>query len=871
MPLLQVRSLLNDKGEGKWDIWRILAQLPQYDGDFQNWCQDITESFGNWPKGPLNAVELWNEPWEGSSISGWGADMPRYTVICTRTLLRAGRGSRASIRRAGSDRRHLLLDEHRRQALSRWKLRAVPEVAGLHQHPLPADERLEPALIKAFQDRKSPYGAVKVWDTESWIANSEDRVAAVIASMRAQGQQRTAGVLHDVTRSAATVHVRQEKGPSITKTVVQALPPAAAIGAATQQFIGQRKFKEILLKNGLPWIFVFDGLTGPDDGSVVVVGDLGNVYERNLLLFRTVLGLKARQRSAALRPELAALPGDAPVAARNELLKRIQIAEVLDDAQMSINDAEGHFMTFDFYGNPIAAAGGKVVVPLNGLGYFVRTDGSAGSFASLLAAIRVARIDGYEPVEIVAHDLLARVESGPALRLTITNVLNRPISGKLEVKLAGLQLENALQMLQLNANETRQVAVKIIGGAATVDNTYPLSAVFDGGADGAAVHEEKMHVNVIAKKTITVDGNLDDWKDVLPQPIRSQPGSGKNLTEKAWLPFAKFEDVTGIGVASGFLAYDDKNFYFAAKIADASPYEGNLRYATRDEDADFYPETSYRIEMNPKTHQMERKQTLHWPQGVRRYSYRRDPQLPSGAGTDNVQIAFNVLPIEQTDWLPYPPGTMPRFMVYKTTDYEYALNPVAAQFGGGTELWRLAAPGVPRKHFYPRQPRAPKDGGPVEGGQLVIRHDGNTRIVECASLVRNPRGEETVRRRPVHQVHLPRERQQGPQLRIEHRPKRVKNMQLCPSQLLGQRLGAGNRIRLREMIRRTSSANTRNSDAQSSADRACSRTPPPIHIRHIPHRAAPGRSARTSHRQTPARANSGRSRGSDSADSCSRQ
>jgi hypothetical protein len=80
----------------------------------------------------------------------------------------------------------------------------------------------------------------------------------------------------------------------------------------------------------------------------------------------------------------------------------------------------------------------------------------------------------------------------------------------------------------------------------------------------------------------------------------------------------------------------------------------------------------------------------------------------------------------------HPPGVMDRFMTYWDTDYEFALNPVAEEYGGGTEIWRLAAPGIPRKHFFPRQPRSPKDGGPVAGGQLVIRREGNTRIVEAS-------------------------------------------------------------------------------------------------------------------------------------------
>lgn len=68
---------------------------------------------------------------------------------------------------------------------------------------------------------------------------------------------------------------------------------------------------------------------------------------------------------------------------------------------------------------------------------------------------------------------------------------------------------------------------------------------------------------------------------------------------------------------------------------------------------------------------------------------------------------------------------------YSCTDYEYALNPVAAEYGGGTEIWRLTYPGLPMKHFHPRQPKHELEG-PVKDGKLIIRHEGNVRIVECA-------------------------------------------------------------------------------------------------------------------------------------------
>ena len=64
------------------------------------------------------------------------------------------------------------------------------DFVSIHYQPLSADPVLEPK----WMNRKGEYGRVRVWDTESWVANSDDRVAAVIASMRAMGQDRTAGI-----------------------------------------------------------------------------------------------------------------------------------------------------------------------------------------------------------------------------------------------------------------------------------------------------------------------------------------------------------------------------------------------------------------------------------------------------------------------------------------------------------------------------------------------------------------------------------------------------------------------------------------------------------------------------------------------------
>lgn len=647
------------------------AWMPSYDPDFQKWVQHVASRYG-WPKGNLNAVELWNEPWESISISGWGADIPRYREMYTHMAL----GVEAARKNAGvqvliggtcssSNARDKLFSDGSDKFL-KWL-----DFVSVHYQTLSADASEVPEWVH----RKSPYGPVRVWDTESWIANSEDRVAGVIASMRAQGQSRTAGIYGGNVYDSRNVNFGDHTYP-----VVQVWAPAAAV-AATQKFIGQRPFRQLLFQNGLPWIFVFDGLADKEDGTVVVLGDLKQLYDPNRTVFRSI--------------------------------------QVAPDAHITISN-DGHAIRlFDFYGNEVKSAG-TIQIPLNGKSYFLRGNGKPGSFQKLLSALQTADIKGYTPVEIVAHDMLAPIAKHPSLRITLTNILNRPVTGNLHVAVSGLTLSPASRHVTLNAHQTQNIEFTVASGKALSSNIYALTTDFDAGPDGKAEYKEDIHVNQIAHRTIQVDGDLADWNGVLPQVL---PGSGisANLTEEAWLPFKDLRQQATNGVAVAYLAYDESNFYFAARIADSTPDPGMIRFENRDDDSYFYPD---------RVTDPEGK-TLTWPVGVRHYSYRRHFDVPSGSGEhDNVQIAFNVL--KEKPLLPNPPGVMHRFITYWDTDYEYALNPVADQYGGGTEIWRLQSPGMPRKHFFPRQPKSPVDGGPVHNGKLVIRRDGNTRIVEAA-------------------------------------------------------------------------------------------------------------------------------------------
>lgn len=225
---------------------------------------------------------------------------------------------------------------------------------------------------------------------------------------------------------------------------------------------------------------------------------------------------------------------------------------------------------------------------------------------------------------------------------------------------------------------------------------------------------------------------------VLPDTIVAQNGP-PTVTESARLPFRSFGPGAGQGIATGYLAYDDRYFYFAAKVADSTPDGGTLRFVTRDDDQFFYPEVSYVKRLHdPQTAPVAESDTdtpkpLVWPKGVRRYSYRKDPILPAGSfpDLDNVQIAFNILPQSRKRFAASTPGTPPDHTIAQDTDSEYALNRVAEKYGGGTEVWRLNAPGMPLKHFYPRQPKSPLDG-PVAGAKLAVVQTPTTRVVEAA-------------------------------------------------------------------------------------------------------------------------------------------
>lgn len=900
LPLGMPRPLLNDEGimrKTKQD----LVWAPSTDKDFAKFVNRFCVDQG-WPKGPVTAVSLWNEPWEGSSISGWQSDIPRYREIYTAmaNAVLDARKKGADVLVGGGDSNSNAWDK----LFADGKMTFLPifDFCSIHYQGMES-----PSIYPEWVNRKSPRGRVKIWDTESWVGNTDDRIGLTVATNRSAGYDRSMGIYAGYlsTGGRGSEHFKQnvltDAGRSVIDRIPDAWSPAVGVGAV-QYLIGERDFNRLLFKKGLPWVMLFNGYDqNPDDGTAVVSGDIGEAFGNERLLFRTVRGLKEVADKDHIRKQLK--DNSLNSNQKDSLSRLLKISQPLSGGIM-ILPADKHFRLYDFYGNIIKPKGNSIQVPLNTQGYYLRTDGSKGSFAMLIKAMEHARIDGYEPVEIIAHDMTARIEQKASLDLQLTNILNRPISGKLTATLSNFQLSYP-KTITIAPHETITIPVRIIKGQSNNANVYPLNVRIETPKDGIAVLDEDMHVNVISRIPVKVDGNLDEWGTAIPQTVSSKGTENVSLTEAAWYPFKNF-DTKAEGYANGYFAYDDKNFYFAAKVADNTPHPGTYRFENRPDDTFFYPDTSYVMDMDktliakedsvsPKNNdngalqmpdgngrimhfwsssdiayafgidvdlpaqkytrvsfympnirvpnatievfddisgkfilrkkidnlwqgayetldlagkvrvvfrtynwwtsvkiaglffddspskevhdkavfikedldtrgnwkvlygkngyniigvpgkvptdiklsipEVKVKLPLPWPEGVRHYTYRKNPVTPDNSGLgysfDNVILAFNVLPVGTDGMLANPPGTMPRYTGYKDTDYEYAMNSVAPEYGGGTEIWRLLTPQLNRKHFFPRQPKSAGEG-PVKNGQLAIKRIGNTLITECA-------------------------------------------------------------------------------------------------------------------------------------------
>ena len=657
----------------KWDgnpYWGQCDWLcdPKLYPRYGKWIAAFCQRYWKDGKGALWGLENYNEPWEGGGISGWARDAVQYREI------------------------QKLIAESAWQVDRRIKICAASSIMNT-EDKLYADGSSEfDKYIDVFTDHyvlpsmcygplvAKAHGKESV-ETETWFVNSEYLLPQIVQFI-ASGQKRLSPwhprVLFDGLPGSQDRYL---------------IPtPLVAATAAFNYFLSGKPFEKIVFRTHLPWVFQF----GKDD-------------DRNglLVVFGQLMTIGSDDPKEHVWAQVDAAPG----------------------GTLTIDNADGLLKFYDLAGNPLYEGQPSVTLPMTIFPAYVTCDKGPGAAAQRLNA---ARIEGKRPVEILPRDFATRVDAkGAALSVGIHNCLNRAITGKLAVKAPDeLKLAAAEQSLSLEAGETKTAAFPLASARPNAANAYPFAFEFASDA-GNASYAEVLNAAIVPKGAKTIDGNLDDWKDVPGITVESRVQKAES-TENLRRPWLELKDKQPDGSFAEFkLAWDESFLYVAARVNDKTPQPDSPPMAGRDENAYFHSAASdQRPPYDKFLKDFPGRSFAEVP-----YVYCYSPERPATDTLpvihfrrDRLHLALDVT----DDWHDLAPTTdrVPYgFHAVPDSDYEYALYLCK---GGVSELWRLSAPGVPRRHDFPHTPKGERSTGPVPGAKHVVKREGNTYIYEMA-------------------------------------------------------------------------------------------------------------------------------------------
>lgn len=507
-------------------------------------------------------------------------------------------------------------------------------------------------------------------ENETWLAINEYVLPQVMCQWIASGQ-----------RAVACWHPKAVFEQGFPTTV-----PLAT--AAFNHFVTGLRFKRLVFQEHLPWLFQF----GEDDDANAVCVMLGQLLTRH-----------------------GPTPQDNP---KGRLWGQV---DAVDGGTITLDNADGALRFYDAAANEVRTGEKKVTLPLNLEPFYVQSKKGPKLIAD---RFRAGRIEGKYPAEILPRDFTQRVDApNLTLRVDLANRLNRPITGTLNVTAPeGFELAEDNLSVTLAAGERRTVAVRFAKVAANADNQYPFDFVFATDA-GRCGYSEVLHATVAVKRTPKIDGDLADW-DGIPGVIVAGKVKGVNEDELARRPWLRLEELpTGTLFAELKMAWDDDYLYVAARVNDATPQLDKVRMEGRDDESYFHSAES--DEQEPWKTWLE-KHAAGQSFAQVPYIYKKKPYDTAYNG-DQLQLAFNTTPgyrdLAPVTEVPWGFHAMPE------TDYEFSVSLCA---DGGSELWNLLSPGMPRMHDWPRQPRGKVTTNPTPGSRHVVRQDGDTRFYEIA-------------------------------------------------------------------------------------------------------------------------------------------
>jgi len=241
--------------------------------------------------------------------------------------------------------------------------------------------------------------------------------------------------------------------------------------------------------------------------------------------------------------------------------------EVDTEGTLTIANATG-LQAFDIVGRPIPAVHGKLTVPFGQYPVYITTN--TLDVMALRARIANAQIAQVTPVNLYALSLTQPANVAQQLHVRIENQMNRAVSGTLILDVPGVKKQST--PFSVPSGRLSEVAVawpKQPGTAMSDTNQYGVTLTANTDA-GTVSRHQVVSVARFARKTITVDGDLGDWKGITPVLVDSDElKSGVDLSHYLLNPNLTPQTISSNGkriVARVYTAYDARNVYIAAAV-----------------------------------------------------------------------------------------------------------------------------------------------------------------------------------------------------------------------------------------------------------------------------------------------------------------
>ena len=489
-------------------------------------------------------------------------------------------------------------------------------------------------------------------ETETWLGYNEKRFTGVVAHFLAAGQKMVN------PNHPSQVFWRNSAAGLMCK-------PAGAAANVVLHFLAGRPFKRVVFLDHLPWLYQFGEC---NDAVFLISADMSFIE-------------------------------DDP--------SHVIYGQIKPNGRMAIDSLGGKLVAADIWGNPYPAKDGTMDVPFSSDPVWLTGKGLKEK--QIIAAVEKAAVTGVRPVEIILRDFTAVPEAGSTLNVEIHNVLNREITGTVQVDAPeGLALKADVQDVKLAAGERKAVPFIIANFRGKETNVYPVGVHFTSNA-GKADWKEAISANVIARGTPKIDGDLADWAAAPGVPVVGKK-SGVDLTARAWRPWEQQADVKA-EMAEFRLMADDKFLYVACRERNAA-WQPKPRLSTRNDDLFF----------GDKAPMLHTNRTTRW-----------DDKAPDWSAAQPyegncLQIAISAGLGGKAHGIPDPKNVPPAMVSVPDTDYEYSV------WGApdGAEIWRSYYLGGPRVHYCPRILPKDKYNGVPPGATAMVKKAGDDVIYEIA-------------------------------------------------------------------------------------------------------------------------------------------